>query len=328
MANKATGKTVPADENVNGRKREATPEVPAGADATAAGAETAVAEAPRPEPGMKHILIADDEPAIRALLRDFLEGESFQVSEAETGQQVMKALTEGGYDLIMMDIRMPEMDGLAVLKELNTRKMDVPIILMTAHNSANIAIQATQLGAYDYITKPFELQEVLLTINRYFERQQLTSEVRSLRSQLGQRDPSERIIGNSPAMQAIYKILPGTRSGVQNGHLELRADASKTIGSNAFRLRVEYSPDSYAAVKQAWWIEGQVSRKLTDKLSALAAIGAREQHGGADYTAWNAGLRYTATKQVAIEGRWYDTDSHHLSPNHTGRFVASLVRSF
>ena len=102
---------------------------------------------------------------------------------------------------------MPEMDGLAVLKELNAKKMDVPIILMTAHNSANIAIQATQLGAYDYITKPFELDEVLLTINRYFERQQLTSEVRSLRSQLGQRDPSERIIGNSPAMQDVYKMI-------------------------------------------------------------------------------------------------------------------------
>jgi DNA-binding NtrC family response regulator len=142
LANKATGKTLPADESVNGRKPESATE-------TKAGADTAVAEAPRPEPGMKHILIADDEPAIRALLRDFLEGEGFRVSEAETGQQVMKALTEGGYDLIMMDIRMPEMDGLAVLKELNNRKMDVPIILMTAHNSANIAIQATQLGAYD-----------------------------------------------------------------------------------------------------------------------------------------------------------------------------------
>ncbi|MGE5502200.1 MAG: TorF family putative porin [Ignavibacteriales bacterium] len=128
--------------------------------------------------------------------------------------------------------------------------------------------------------------------------------------------------------QAIYKTLPGSRPGVQNGHLELRTDASKSVGPSAFRLRVEYSPDSYAAVKQAWWIEGQVSRKLSDKLSALAAIGAREQHGGADYTAWNAGVRYAATKQIAVEARWYDTDSHHLSPNHTGRFVASLVRTF
>ena len=170
-------------------------------------AEAATPRPDSPELGPKRVLIADDEASIRALLRDFLEGEGFQISEAETGQQVMKAIAEGGYDLILMDIRMPEMDGMAVLKEMHAKKMDVPIVLMTAHNSANIAIQATQLGAYDYITKPFELEDVLLTINRYFERQQLTSEVRSLRSQLGQRDPAERIIGNSAAMQAIYKII-------------------------------------------------------------------------------------------------------------------------
>ena len=99
------------------------------------------APAPRPdspEVGPKRVLIADDEASIRALLRDFLEGEGFQVSEAETGQQVMKAIAEGGYDLILMDIRMPEMDGLAVLKEMHTKKMDVPII---AHDGA-------QLGQY------------------------------------------------------------------------------------------------------------------------------------------------------------------------------------
>ncbi|MDQ2807185.1 MAG: sigma-54 dependent transcriptional regulator [Chloroflexota bacterium] len=155
----------------------------------------------------KHILIADDEPTIRALLRDFLEGEGFRISEAETGGQVLKALAEDGYDLIMMDIQMPEMDGLAVLREMHAKKTDVPIILMTAYTSATIAIQATQLGAYDYITKPFQLDEVLLTIQRYFERQQLTREVRNLRNQLGQRDPAERIIGSSAAMQTIYKMI-------------------------------------------------------------------------------------------------------------------------
>src|SRR5207237_1136364 len=137
---------------------------------------------------------------------DLLEEQGFEVSEAETGAQVMKALADGNYDLIMMDIKMPEMDGMAVLREMHNKKAEVPIILMTAHNSANLAIQATQLGAYDYITKPFQLDEVLLTIQRYFERQQLTSEVRNLRSQL-QRDPSERIIGSSSAMQAIYKLI-------------------------------------------------------------------------------------------------------------------------
>lgn len=165
-----------------------------------ASPEVSVDESP------KHILIADDEPAIRSLLVEVLESEGFTTSVAETGQAVMKALNDGSYDLILMDVRMPEMDGLAVLREMHAKKMDIPIILMTAHGSSNMAIQATQLGAYDYITKPFELDDVLLTINRYFERQRLTSELRTLRSQL-QRDPAVSIIGNSSAMQGIYKII-------------------------------------------------------------------------------------------------------------------------
>ena len=138
----------------------------------------------------------------------------------------------------------------------------------------------------------------------------------------------QKLAGVGLDMQAIYKTLPGTRDGVQNGHLELRTDVSKTVGPNALRLRVEYSPDSYGAVEQAWWVEGQVSRKLSDKLSAVAAVGVREQQRGAGYTAWSAGLRYAASRKVAVEARWYDTDSHRLSDNHTGRLVASLTRSF
>lgn len=138
----------------------------------------------------------------------------------------------------------------------------------------------------------------------------------------------QQISGVGLDLQAIYKVLPGTRPDVQNGHLELRTDASRAFGPTALRLRVEYSPDSYAAAKQAWWVEGQVSRKLTQKLSALAAVGAREQHGGAGYTAWNAGLRYGLSRNIAVEARWYDTGSHRLGPNHTGRLAASLTRSF
>jgi len=205
LANKTTGKAVPANNNRAAKLGNADGAGADGAVETEAGVVSAT-EIARDSGPAKHILVADDEASIRTVLRDLLEEEGFQVSEAATGQQVMKALADGGYDLIMTDIRMPEMDGLAVLKELHTKKTDVPVIVMTAHNSANIAIQATQLGAYDYITKPFELEEVLLTIKRYFERQQLSSEVRSLRSQL-QRDPSERIIGNSAAMQQVYKII-------------------------------------------------------------------------------------------------------------------------
>jgi two-component system, NtrC family, response regulator AtoC len=155
----------------------------------------------------RHILIADDDTAIRQMLRAFLEEEEFEVSEAPDGENALEGIRSGMYDLVLLDMRLPGMTGLDVLKELRAKHGDVPVILMTAYGSPNIAIQASSLGAYSYITKPFDLDDVLLNIQRYFERQQLKEEVRTLRSQMEPRDPSERIIGNSPPMREIYMMV-------------------------------------------------------------------------------------------------------------------------
>jgi two-component system response regulator AtoC len=155
----------------------------------------------------RHILVADDDAAIRSLLRSFLEDESYSITEATTGEEALEGLRGSSYDLVLLDMRLPGMTGIEVLKQLREKQGEVPVILMTAYGSPNIAIQASSLGAYGYITKPFELDDVLHTVNRYFERQTLKEEVRSLRSQIEPRDPSERIIGASPAMHDIYMIV-------------------------------------------------------------------------------------------------------------------------
>ncbi len=163
----------------------------------------------------KRVLVADDDNGIRGLLSEYLTDEGISVIEARNGQEVLAALKVDPPDLVVMDIRMPELDGIAVLRQ--SQGSDVPFIVMTAYGGSNSAIQATQLGAYDYITKPFDLDEVMFTIDRLFERQRLTREVRSLREQVGKRDPGERIIGISPAMQEVYKMIgrvAGTESTV------------------------------------------------------------------------------------------------------------------
>ena len=154
-----------------------------------------------------HILVADDDAAIRSLLKDFLEEEGFKVTEATSGQEALASLQEGSHDLVLLDVRLPGMTGLDVLKQLREKEGEVPVILVTAFGSPNIAIQASSLGAYSYITKPFDLDDVLNNIQRFFERQQLKEEVRTLRSQIEPRDPSERIIGNSLPMNEIYKLV-------------------------------------------------------------------------------------------------------------------------
>jgi two-component system response regulator AtoC len=162
---------------------------------------------PTRDSGTRRILVADDDTDIRQLLRTFLEDEHFEVSEAPDGEKALEGIRSGSYDLVLLDMRLPGMTGLDVLKELRSKQGDVPVILMTGYGSPNIAIQASSLGAYDYITKPFDLDDVLLNIERYFERQRLKEEVRALRSQVEPRDPSERIIGDSPAMREIYMMV-------------------------------------------------------------------------------------------------------------------------
>lgn len=155
----------------------------------------------------KQILIADDDPSIRLLLRNFLDGEGYDTAEAKSGGEVLRMLPQMTPDLMILDLKMPEWDGIEVMKKLGEQNIKVPVLLMTAHGTSNSAIQAIQAGAFDYITKPFELDDVLLTLQRFFEYQELAAEVKKLRGQLERPDPSDRIIGSTPAMQEVYKTI-------------------------------------------------------------------------------------------------------------------------
>ncbi|MDP8909420.1 MAG: sigma-54 dependent transcriptional regulator, partial [Chloroflexota bacterium] len=161
---------------------------------------------------MQCILVADDDAAIRAVLREFLEDEGYEVEEVGDGAHVLTSLAgRNGRrpDLVLMDVRMPDKTGLDVLREAPGQGLDgqLPIIIMTGFGTSNVAIEAMQLGAYDYITKPFNLDEVLVTVQRFFDRQALSEQVQELSTRLGERDPNEVIIGNSLAMQEVYKTV-------------------------------------------------------------------------------------------------------------------------
>lgn len=163
---------------------------------------------------MQRVLVADDDGSIRGVLRDLLQDEGFEITEACNGAQVLTALATAEGDrpeLVIMDVRMPDKSGIDVLREAGAKPgrepgSHLPIIIMTAYGTSNVAIEAIQLGAYDYITKPFDLDHVLVTIQRYFERQALDHQVQELATRLD-RDPNEVIIGNSTAMQEVYKTI-------------------------------------------------------------------------------------------------------------------------
>jgi two-component system response regulator AtoC len=151
------------------------------------------------------ILIADDEQPIIDLLTDLLVGEEYDVVGVASGTAVLEQLQgEHGFGLLLVDLQMPGLSGLDLIERLRKDGIDIPVILITGQGTSSIAIRAMQIGAYDYLNKPFDLDEVLVVVKRLFEHQELASRVRTLEQRA---DLRERMIGQSPAMNQIYKTI-------------------------------------------------------------------------------------------------------------------------
>jgi len=157
---------------------------------------------------IQRILVADDEESIRwVLLRTFRQ-KDLTVDLAEDGEQALQLYHSNKYDLILLDIKMPVVDGLSVLREIHGQTPELPVVMMTAETTMSNAIDSMKLGAFDYITKPFNLDELEALIIKVINTSKLSEEVDHLRNALkGQFEKKQHIIGNSPSMQQIYKTL-------------------------------------------------------------------------------------------------------------------------
>ncbi|NOX58215.1 MAG: sigma-54-dependent Fis family transcriptional regulator [Planctomycetes bacterium] len=153
------------------------------------------------------ILIVEDEALIRWALRQKFEEQGFQVDEVETGTEAAQALGENLYDLIMLDYKLPDMTGLDVLGRVRERDKDVVVIMMTAFSTIESAVEAMKLGAYDYITKPFDMEQLLRTVAKALETTRLRREVRELRRHLAHDYGVDRIVGNAPCMLDLFALI-------------------------------------------------------------------------------------------------------------------------
>lgn len=152
------------------------------------------------------ILVADDEAPIRDLLRDLLEPEGASVRTAGTGSEALAAIEAEEPDLAILDVRMPPPDGLSVLQQLRSQGVDLPVLIITAQDSSTMTIEAMQRGAYDYLAKPFDTDEILHTVQRALEHRRLTQRVLALEKQV-KADPRDILIGRSAPMQQVYKLI-------------------------------------------------------------------------------------------------------------------------
>lgn len=155
------------------------------------------------------LLIVDDEPASRYGIRKALTPFKFQVQEASDGKQAIEKVRQLNPDLMILDVNLPGMDGLSVLSEVKTQEQPPVTIVITAYGSEKVAVEAMKRGAYDYISKPYEIEELRLVVSRAMESLQLKEENQALRRELEKRATAGygKILGQSSAMRKVFDLI-------------------------------------------------------------------------------------------------------------------------
>src|SRR6478752_196226 len=165
-------------------------------------AETAAESRPRPR-----ILVVDDEASMRDMLRIVLRRDGYDVRVAPDGRAALDILKREPFDLMLSDIRMPDLSGVEVLRAAKDVNRDIVAFMMTAHASTSTAVEAMRLGAVDYFTKPFNMDELRLKVRQHLESHRLKQENLLLKRALHARHQFSSIIGNSPAMLAVFRLV-------------------------------------------------------------------------------------------------------------------------
>jgi len=153
------------------------------------------------------ILIVDDEDYMREVVRQALEGADFEVDEAADGKTALSMLRQYPYNVIVTDIRLPGLTGDKILEEALSLFSETIVIVMTGFGNIQSAVEAMRKGAYDYLPKPFQLDELVVRVEKGLEEQQLKSENRMLRGELQNKYHFTNLVGNSAAMQNIYRLI-------------------------------------------------------------------------------------------------------------------------
>jgi DNA-binding NtrC family response regulator len=153
------------------------------------------------------LLVVDDDPVARDLLVEVLAREGYLVQAAAGGEECLRLAEAVPFDLALLDLRMPDLDGVQTMQRLRAMQPGVPVIILTAFATVETAIEAIQAGAYDYLSKPFRMDEIALVVRRTLDARRLERDNQRYRLELQERYAVSRLVGQAPAMVAIYKTI-------------------------------------------------------------------------------------------------------------------------
>ncbi|MBI3815114.1 MAG: nitrogen regulation protein NR(I) [Nitrospinae bacterium] len=156
---------------------------------------------------MKNILVVDDEESLRWVLKKGLEKKGYTVHTAENGKDALSSLSKNEYLMAFLDIFLPDGNGLQILDSIKKQRRDITVVIMTAQGTMKNAIEAMQKGAYDYITKPFDMEEIYLLIDKVENLKKLERKVHTLEEEIKTKYDTDEIVGRSQKMQKVFKTI-------------------------------------------------------------------------------------------------------------------------
>ncbi len=197
---------------------------------------------------MQRIHVIDDEPIIHEVLGELLSSEGYSVEISANGPEALKKHETETFDLVLLDLLMPGMNGIDVLKELKKRQPDIVIIIITAYASVESAITAMKIGAYDYIQKPFKHDELLLTVKRAVSHKKLQDENIRLKGELKKKFSFSNIIGKSPLIRSVFETIRASAPTRSTILIEGESGTGKELVARAVHVNSDRSQYPFIVV--------------------------------------------------------------------------------
>ena len=180
-------------------------------------------------PALLNLLIVDDERAVREACREAATALGYRTTAAESAEHALRVIDAHNIDVVVLDLRLPGAGGLEVLRQLKKARPDIEVVVVTGHGTVESAVQAMKAGAYDYMTKPFSLEELRLLLARVASHLKLKTENRVLREKIRSRQGFGSIIGRAPEMDKLYRIIAKAAHSIHPGTGEPDQDQARGV---------------------------------------------------------------------------------------------------
>ncbi len=194
------------------------------------------------------ILVVDDEPSIREFLQIMLKREKMHVEVAQNGREALEKLEVQAFDLVISDIQMPEVSGIELLAKVKEKDPNALVMMITAFGSTESAVEAMKLGAYDYLSKPFKIDDVKIRIHKALEKRTLVQENSRMRQELGERYSFSNIVGGAPAMLRVFDLIKRVAPTSSNVFITGESGTGKELVAKAIHYNSTLAEKAFISV--------------------------------------------------------------------------------